>query len=513
MDASTAAVDLVIRFEGRRLAAYKDPSGVPTIGFGTTVYPDGDRVRLGDAISASEAREYLAFDCARFARGVSALVAGLGLSQNQFDALVSFTYNVGLGAFEDSTMLKLLRRKKFRAAADEFPRWDKATVKGVKKVLPGLVKRRAAERALFLAAAGAAHAPVGPPPEPVPTVATVYADGGATVVALTAADGTVTDLLALADDAPATMSAVLRQYPTLTRTVVAAAGTAVPAGERLAFSAAPVPVPPVAAAPVLNRPLLALGTVDDAKHPGRDVHELQARLRDLGYYRGPVSGTFDRATDLAAKAFQADWFGPGEDDGRVGPLTWAKLFPVAKASKPAAEAAAKPKGKPKAKGAAHKSHLRLTKTGRTDGGLRLLKLTYVKDGAAVGSIDVYSGARGHQAFHTGPKSRAGSLEPLPEGRWFVHDIEWKDGRDNYGGKVWNSGLGPAKIRLDYKGPDRTDRGAIEIHIDWNRRRSPGTAGCVGIRNVPDYRTLVGWLRDTDPRDLFVDWGLGTCPAH
>ena len=79
--------------------------------------------------------------------------------------------------------------------------------------------------------------------------------------------------------------------------------------------------------------------------------------------------------------------------------------------------------------------------------------------------------------------------------------------------MWNSGLGPAKIRLDYKGPDRTDRGAIEIHIDWNRRRSPGTAGCVGIRNVPDYRTLVGWLRDTDPRDLFVDWGLGTCPAH
>ena len=108
---------------------------------------------------------------------------------------------------------------------------------------------------------------------------------------------------------------------------------------------------------------------------------------------------------------------------------------------------------------------------------------------------------------------SGSFEPLPEGKWSLHDIEWRDGRDNYGGKVWNSGLGPAKIRLDYKEPGMTQRSAIEIHIDWNRRheRGAGTAGCIGIHNVADFKILVGWLRETNPRDLFVDWGLGTCP--
>jgi lysozyme len=67
--------------------------------------------------------------------------------------------------------------------------------------------------------------------------------------------------------------------------------------------------------------------------------------------------------------------------------------------------------------------------------------------------------------------------------------------------------------MDYRGPDTTERSAIEIHIDWNRRnaRGAGTAGCIGIHNVADFKTLVGWLRETDPRDVFVDWGLGTCP--
>ena len=100
---------------------------------------------------------------------------------------------------------------------------------------------------------------------------------------------------------------------------------------------------------------------------------------------------------------------------------------------------------------------------------------------------------------------------MPEGRWRVGDINFRDGKDNYTGKVWNAGLGPVKILLDYKEPDSTARAAIEIHIDWNKKTSPGTAGCVGVRSVADYKTLVGWLRDTDPRDLFVDWGLGSCP--
>jgi len=104
------------------------------------------------------------------------------------------------------------------------------------------------------------------------------------------------------------------------------------------------------------------------------------------------------------------------------------------------------------------------------------------------------------------------MEPLPEGKWSLSDIRWRAGADNYSGAVWNDGLGPAKVELSYQGPGTTARAEIEIHIDWNRKTSPGTAGCVGLLNIADYRTFVGWLRDTDPRSLFVDWGLGTCPA-
>jgi lysozyme len=94
----------------------------------------------------------------------------------------------------------------------------------------------------------------------------------------------------------------------------------------------------------------------------------------------------------------------------------------------------------------------------------------------------------------------------------MSDIHWADGADNYSGKIWSDGLGPAKIEVGFDGPGATARAEIEIHIDWNRMTSPGTAGCVGLLNVADYKTLVSWMRDTNPKSLFVDWGLGTRPA-
>lgn len=503
MDATTAAVGLITRFEGRRLTAYKDPAGVPTIGYGTTIYPTGAKVRIGDSISAEEATEFLAVDLASFTTGLTASLHGVTVNQNQFDALVSFTYNVGLGAFADSTLLRKLRAGDAVAAGAQFPRWNKATVKGVKKVLPGLVKRRAAERALFEAApaadSGDLDTTVGAPAQPDPASATIFDDAGVTVVAL--ADGAqhVVELLALADRKPATLRALLAEYPTLT-TVAAAAGAPIPAGPRLTFALDPPPVPPVTDPPTLNRPLLALGSVDGPKFPGRDVHQLQARLKDLGYYDGPASGTFDAATDDAAKSFQADYFGPAQADGRVGKKTWRKLFPKA----PTTTGRTMP-SKPGV------TYLRLTMTQKKSGRLVLLKLAFVKDGRPAGDIRVYSGTGAHQVFRIGTKSRVGSNEPIPEGRWRIGDIQWRDGADNYQGKVWNQGLGPVKTPLGYQGPGSTPRGAIEIHIDWNAAQSPGTAGCVGVRSRADYKTLVGWLRETNPRDLYVDWGLGTCP--
>ena len=145
-------------------------------------------------------------------------------------------------------------------------------------------------------------------------------------------------------------------------------------------------------------------------------------------------------------------------------------------------------------------------------GCFILTLAYFRDGLFAAAIGVCSGQPPKQAFRRGTDSPASSMEPLPEGKWSVGDIEWAGGKDNYSGPVWNSGLGPAKIHVDYLGPGKTAREAIEIHIDWNRPTAPGTAGCIGVLNVADHRVLVGWLRESDPKALFVDWGLGTCPS-
>jgi hypothetical protein len=158
-----------------------------------------------------------------------------------------------------------------------------------------------------------------------------------------------------------------------------------------------------------------------------------------------------------------------------------------------------------------KPYLKLTRTGKKNAtGLELLKLESFKAGASMGSISVVSGAPGAQQFRIGTRSRSGSLEPLPEGRWGVEDVQWQAGKDNYSGN-WGAGLGPVSTPLRYLGPGTTERSAIEIHIDSNARTSPGTAGCIGIANESDYRKFVSWLRDADPRDLYVDYGLGTCP--
>src|SRR3954447_19722447 len=105
MGASEAALELIKDFEGLMLSAYLDPVQIPTIGYGTIRYPDGHKVTIGDSISDAEAEAFLKFDCDRMADDISAELAGIAISQNQLDALVSFTYNLGLGAFLGSTLL------------------------------------------------------------------------------------------------------------------------------------------------------------------------------------------------------------------------------------------------------------------------------------------------------------------------------------------------------------------------------------------------------------------------
>lgn len=141
MNISQKGIDLIKSFEGLELKAYKDSVGVVTIGYGST----GPHVAMGQTITESQAETLLKSDVGRFEKGVEDLVT-VPLNQNQFDALVSFSFNLGLGNLKSSTLLRKLNSLDYVGAANEIPRWDKAGG----KVLKGLTRRRLAEKELFL---------------------------------------------------------------------------------------------------------------------------------------------------------------------------------------------------------------------------------------------------------------------------------------------------------------------------------------------------------------------------
>lgn len=143
MKISSTGLDLIKRFEGFEPKAYLCPAGVLTIGYGST----GKHVTRGQTITQAEATALLAKDVVRFENAVNKL--GVTLTQNQFDALVAFVYNVGEGSFNASTLVKRLKAGDMVGAAAQFGVWNKARVKGVLTVLNGLTRRRAAEAALF----------------------------------------------------------------------------------------------------------------------------------------------------------------------------------------------------------------------------------------------------------------------------------------------------------------------------------------------------------------------------
>ena len=132
-------------FEGKRLVAYDDGTGVWTIGYGTIKYSNGVKVKKGDVCTDEQADQYFNNDLVKFENSVNSLVK-VPLTQNQFDALVSFAYNVGAANLAASTLLKKLNAKDYKGAAAEFPKWNKAGG----KVMNGLTKRRNAEMELFL---------------------------------------------------------------------------------------------------------------------------------------------------------------------------------------------------------------------------------------------------------------------------------------------------------------------------------------------------------------------------
>ena len=149
MKPSNNCYDLIRQYEGFSAKAYLDPGSgnLPiTIGYGSTTKTDGTRFNIGDTITQPDAEKLLEWEVNNKATIVSSLLRATVINQNQFDALVSFTYNVGTGNFKSSTLLKKIKINPNDATLlNEFKRWNKAGG----KEMDGLTNRRIAEYNLY----------------------------------------------------------------------------------------------------------------------------------------------------------------------------------------------------------------------------------------------------------------------------------------------------------------------------------------------------------------------------
>lgn len=139
-------IELIKTFEGLKLKPYLCPANIATVGYGNTYYPDGTKVKVTDpAITKERAEELLKHLVVSYEKAVDSFCRD-DISQNQFDALVSFAYNVGVGNLQKSTLIKKVNANpKDVTIADEFMKWNKAAG----RVLAGLTRRRQAEANLY----------------------------------------------------------------------------------------------------------------------------------------------------------------------------------------------------------------------------------------------------------------------------------------------------------------------------------------------------------------------------
>ena len=146
MKTSQKGIDLIKKYEGFRATSYLCPASVPTIGYGATYYPNGRKVTMDDApITEQEAEYMLRKMLTSYENGVNRYVQK-PINQNQYDALVSFAYNLGLGALKSSTLLRKVNQDPDdKSIEKEFLKW----VKAGGNVLKGLVKRRLEESQLY----------------------------------------------------------------------------------------------------------------------------------------------------------------------------------------------------------------------------------------------------------------------------------------------------------------------------------------------------------------------------
>lgn len=143
---SLKGLELLKKFEGLSLKPYLCPASIPTIGYGNTYYPNGSKVKLTDpAITQAQADQYLLFLMPPYEKAVDSFCRD-DINQNQFDALVSLAYNIGVGNLQKSTLIKKVNlNPNDPTIKAEFLKWNK----GAGKVLAGLTKRRQAEADLY----------------------------------------------------------------------------------------------------------------------------------------------------------------------------------------------------------------------------------------------------------------------------------------------------------------------------------------------------------------------------
>lgn len=455
MKPSNECFELIKKWEGLhkelpdgRIKAYIDPVGIWTIGYGSIEHLDLNRPILeGDIITREKAERWLQIEIGEKAEDVERLCK-VQLKQCMFDALVSFTYNIGIGAFSESTLLRELNKGNYERAAREFDRWVHGEDNGTRRPLLGLVNRRNDEEALF------------------------RRDGFS---GLDSPIGFVTKPKDLAQP---------------------------PKGE---FPYKPAPVP-----------LLFTRTLEKG-HIGEDCYILNCALAGLQFLRlGSQPNEFTDITDSAVRLFQTREV-LSRVDGKVGPETMRAIE----------NALTRARGEGSVPPSVRNGsvYCRLTRT-RTPAhaGLELCKLDFVnpQGNVVVDSLDVISGVSGAQSFlmWDDPKSKPGNLAPIPQDNYYISDIDWADGKDNYNASHPDAGdgLGPVWVELvkskeakeSCRLKDIGCRDAFGFHADWNwiqSGTSPGSAGCVCPTKINGLKELVELLRKYDPRLLVVDWGL------
>lgn len=232
---------------------------------------------------------------------------------------------------------------------------------------------------------------------------------------------------------------------------------------------------------------------------GEDCFILNCALAKLGYLEdGTQPGEYTFFTKEAVEWFQGE--NDLEVDGKFGRKTKAAL--TAELTK-----AFKRVPPPML----DRVYCRLTRTGTPAyDGLEKLLLEFVNPkGRVLANLDVVSGAPGAQSFRApdDPLSFPKNLEPIPQARYTIADIEFAGNRDDYVTVHYHptNGIGPVWVPIIKTRYD--DRDAFGFHMDWNRGGSPGSAGCVCPGTLDDLKQLVRLLRLYDPRDLFVDWGI------